>query len=417
MKTLYLFNPENDMALACGDPYYMAPANARRMAAELSALPAWYADPGGDVLLDSSLRAKILKNPFPLPLPVNWVTEVSSVYNKVCPWGWSPSLARRLREAGVNAGACPSSEQMERIRRLSGRQTAVQLLPGLRGELPRELSRDCSAGADHFLLEEEQFGSLFTSTIGESFLFHSLREVEEFVVSHPKALLKAPWSGSGRGIQYTSGVFSAPLKGWVEHVLRTQHALVGEPRYDKILDFAMEFFSESDGSVRFAGYSLFETDKRGSYKENVLAGNADMESRLTGYVAAGVLHNVRERLLAELPTVIKGDYRGYLGVDMMICRAADAKEGKYVLHPCVEINLRMNMGVVARLLYDRYVYQGAYGRYVIEYYRTPGEAQEVHRTLSGQYPLLIESGKVRAGYFSLTPVDEDTAYQVYVLVN
>ena len=26
MEALYLFNPENDMALACGDPYYMAPA-------------------------------------------------------------------------------------------------------------------------------------------------------------------------------------------------------------------------------------------------------------------------------------------------------------------------------------------------------------------------------------------------------
>ena len=36
MEALYLFNPENDMALACGDPYYMAPASARRMAAELS---------------------------------------------------------------------------------------------------------------------------------------------------------------------------------------------------------------------------------------------------------------------------------------------------------------------------------------------------------------------------------------------
>jgi pyruvate-ferredoxin/flavodoxin oxidoreductase len=31
MEALYLFNPENDMALACGDPYYMAPASARRM--------------------------------------------------------------------------------------------------------------------------------------------------------------------------------------------------------------------------------------------------------------------------------------------------------------------------------------------------------------------------------------------------
>lgn len=51
----------NDMALACGDPYYMAPASARRMAAELSVLPAWYAEQGGTVWLDSALRMKTME--------------------------------------------------------------------------------------------------------------------------------------------------------------------------------------------------------------------------------------------------------------------------------------------------------------------------------------------------------------------
>ena len=41
--------------------------------------------------------------------------------------------------------------------------------------------------------------------------------------------------------------------------------------------------------------------------------------------------------------------------------------------PCVEINLRMNMGVVARLIYDNYVCDGVQGRYVIEYYAKPGD--------------------------------------------
>lgn len=52
----------NDMALACGDPYYMAPASARRMAAELSMLPAWYAEEGGTVWLDSAQRMKQWKD-------------------------------------------------------------------------------------------------------------------------------------------------------------------------------------------------------------------------------------------------------------------------------------------------------------------------------------------------------------------
>ena len=52
------------MALACGDPYYMAPASARRMAAELSMLPAWYAEEGGTVWLDSAQRMKTMEDIF-----------------------------------------------------------------------------------------------------------------------------------------------------------------------------------------------------------------------------------------------------------------------------------------------------------------------------------------------------------------
>ena len=51
MKKLYLFNPENDMALASGSPYYMAPASAKKMASDLGTLPAWYAEAGSRVLV------------------------------------------------------------------------------------------------------------------------------------------------------------------------------------------------------------------------------------------------------------------------------------------------------------------------------------------------------------------------------
>ena len=40
-RTIYYFNPENDMALANFTPYYKAPAEIVRMANDLAALPAW----------------------------------------------------------------------------------------------------------------------------------------------------------------------------------------------------------------------------------------------------------------------------------------------------------------------------------------------------------------------------------------
>ena len=49
--------------------------------------------------------------------------------------------------------------------------------------------------------------------IGGGFVLSSTEKVKAFVLSHPRALLKAPWSGSGRGIQYVSGSFTIPLEG------------------------------------------------------------------------------------------------------------------------------------------------------------------------------------------------------------
>ena len=404
METLYLFNPENDMALACGDPYYMAPASARRMAAELSALPAWYAQQGGNVWLDSPERAKIIKKQFPMSLPVNWVSEFSPIYNKVCPWGWNPSLVHRLQEAGFPATAYPSAERMTRIRQLSGRQTAVQVL--------RNLRRGANVCPSNGLSDVSGQTQEFTPTVGEAFVLSSVEEVENFVIAYSRALLKAPWSGSGRGIRHTSGEFPSPLKGWVRHILTTQNEVIGEPFYDKLLDFAMEFFADDRGRVCFVGYSLFETDKRGVYKENILASDADIEARIAVYIPIKTLRQVCDALLVELTKMIKGEYEGYLGVDMMICHTSDG----YTLHPCVEINFRMNMGVLARLIYDRYVCDGVQGRYVIEHYAAPGEAWRSHLALQEKNPLRMEDEKVKSGYLSLTPITEDTAYQAYIIL-
>ena len=390
MEVLCLFNPENDMALACGDACYMPPASALRMAADLSVLPAWYAaEDGTAVWVDSSRRADRAAELLWVGTSVQWVTEIIPIYNKVFPWGWNAALIRRLREAGISDDILPSAEQMAAIRRLSARQTAVKVLGRLRVLLP-------------------------DVTVGDAFVFDAVEQVEEFVLHTPSVVLKAPWSGSGRGIQYASGTFPLPQRKWVERVIRTQQAVIGEPFYERVIDFAMEFYAFGDGNIRFAGYSLFETDKRGSYKENVLAADKAIENRLAEYVSITCLHRLCDIFLAELSVAIGEEYQGYLGVDMMVCRLPD---GRYALHPCVEINLRMNMGVVSRLFYDRYVYQGATGRYVVEYYPNRGEACRADETFRKENPLQIEEGRIRSGYLSLTPVMEDTAYQVYVIIN
>jgi hypothetical protein len=73
-----------------------------------------------------------------------------------------------------------------------------------------------------------------------------------------------------------------------------------------------------------------------------------------------------------------GQYQGIVGIDMMVVRGG-------LIHPCVEINLRMNMGVVAMKLYEegltslsRSLYGGHYfypaiedGKFFIAYSSDP----------------------------------------------
>lgn len=385
MRSLYLFNPENDMALASGSPYYMAPVSAKKMGADLAALPVWYAPAGAAVWLPEVRQAEWLREGCPFAVGVESVAAFSdAVYNKVVPWGWSPSLLRRLREADCPSSSLLSDEEVGRLRRLSSRELAVRLLPRLRCE----------------------------GTLGESSLLFSVEEAERFAAVRGSVLLKAPWSGSGRGLRAVEGSLDASQAGWVRRVIASQGAVAGEPRYERVADFAIEFRLEG-GEAHAAGYSLFETDARGNYKENVLASDEVIEARLSAYVGAGVLREVGLCLRRLLTEELGGVYRGYLGVDMMVCRT----ERGYALHPCVEVNLRYNMGVVSRLFFDRWVCPDATGRYVIEYFPEVGGALRFDEEMRARHPLEVKENRIRRGYVSLTPVYADTCYQAFVCVD
>ena len=377
MKKLYLFNPENDMALASGSPYYMAPSSAKKMATDLAVLPAWYADAESEILVSDSRQVEWLRNGCRLPLSVTGVLSVSDEHEDIVPWGWSPALKHRLGTGRVKA------IDVDTLRTLSSRMTAVSLLPKLRVE----------------------------GTVGESHWFTSLENVCEFSMKHGSVFLKAPWSGSGKGIQSLCGVPDDNLKGWIRRIIASQGGVVGEPYYNKVKDFAMEFMVSDEG-VSFVGYSLFDTDIRGIYKENVLASDEVIEKELSFYVDLSVFQQIREKLLHRLRLVADDIYRGYLGVDMMIVQTSDG----FAIHPCVEVNWRMNMGVVSRIFFNRYVCPEVTGRYVIEYYPNSGDALKSHEEMKANNPLCLDGGKISEGYLSLTPVFEDTNYQIYVLM-
>lgn len=406
------------MALANNTPYYKMPAEIGRMADDLAVLPAWFAAclsdregvagqidlpffpsvgmawqrMGTDALLtvkvaamdDVELLRKQSQGGLALP-NVNWTDEWSKgIYH---PWGWNKALVHCLRESGIAAESLPTEEQLVRYRVLAGRQQCVEVLQAFAGK---------------------------HGICGEAKVCCSFEEVKQGLQQTGQSILKAPWSGSGRGLVRLSwDTLTDSVAGWVARILRTQGYLMLEPLYDKVCDFAMEFLAVGNGDIRFAGYSFFDTDAHGNYKANWLATNEAIEQRLCTWVTADVLQEVRATLVAVLSGLLGTSYSGYLGVDMMVCRTEDG----YRVHPCVEINLRMNMGVVSRLITDTYLAPSVQGWYVVEHYGADGEALEAHKQLSAAHPVrLTADGRLQSGYFSLTPVKPGTRYQVYLQV-
>ena len=341
-KALYIFNPEHDLALASGETNYMAPASARRMASELALLPMWYAEEGSAVLAPSAYNLGYVKKIQELlGLSVDLMTEPELAIEPnldIRPWGWDVALRKRLSGLGMDEALLPSMEQLNGLREYSHRSKAVSLLPEL------------------------QLNEYFC---GESYYLKTQEEWKTFVEERECCLLKAPLSGSGKGLNWCKGIFTPFISGWCTRVAASQGGIIAEPIYNKVEDFAMEFYSDGTGEVTFMGYSLFHTGKSGMYEGNRLLSNEAIWKQLSQYVPSKALTDLENCLKYRLSALVGTVYKGYLGVDMMICRFPENEKPFFRIHPCVEINLRMNMGVVARFLYDRYVRSDSTGRFLI----------------------------------------------------
>lgn len=388
---LYIFNPEADLALADFSENYMAPALIRRMAADLAVLPMWWADEGDAVVAASAYNLPFVKEMNRLfGRRVGLVTppelaELSGAEYR--PWGWNPALRKWLLKQGVEPEALPSRADLEVCRRLSGREVALEVLASFRGA-----EGCCGTG-------------------------RCLKSVEEcrlyWQEQRGRCVFKSPWSGSGKGLLWCYSGFSEAVAGWCAKVLAVQGALIGMPLYNKVCDFAMEFEASGEGEVRFIGYSRFDTNAKGAYEGNRLQTDAAIERWLSSWVGTDVLERICRQLLQELRVKLAG-YRGVMGVDMMICRMDD---GSCMVCPCVEVNLRMNMGVVAHTLCRRILSPEVTGRFVVEAFASAEALHEAHQADCAACPAVVRDGRLTVGYLPLAPVSPQSRYRAYIQVD
>ena len=173
----------------------------------------------------------------------------------------------------------------------------------------------------------------------------------------------------------------------------------------------MEFDKDKEGRVSFIGYSLFHTNDRGAYGGNLLLSDAQIEEYLTRYVPLETLHRVREVAKDVSERRFVG-YAGCLGMDMMVCRSGEG----FWIHPCVEVNLRMNMGILAGSLYRRLLVPDAVGYFRIEYHTSADALRACHLRDETAYPLALHEGRVMSGYMPLVPVTPSSRYRAFIKV-
>lgn len=393
VKPIFLFNPEHDLALANGDRHFIAPRNIREMACDLAELMSITTPLYEEATLQGSA------SPHPIP------------------WGWDAACTERFKKMGITTPALPTDGAIAALSMHSERGTAHRLLNAFHQSHPDSLY------------------------IGESLIVRSFDELAAYAMQHSHILLKAPLSGSGKGLRHVNfnanekpnenSQQTSPLKkveSWANALIHRHGYLTAEPYYPKVLDFAMEFITDAMG-CHFIGYSLFVTDNHGRYIGSRLTSDAEIENTLTGYIPREVLHEVRRWVIEHHSHIVPPAWDTVqhplpFGIDMMI---VDMKQwstingqqtedkSPFALHPCIEINLRMNMGIIAHELYRHRLTPDATGTYQIARFADNATLRQFHEEHTHLHPATYHEGKLSSGYMLLTPITDDTLHLAYAL--
>ena len=330
MVNVYLFNPEHDLALAHGSHNYTAPPFARQFRRDLRLLPAWVAPAGSfvavseDAPIDEDCRWLQDHQLDVKPIKISQIADLGPC--RIHPWGWDSALRYRLRQAGISPEYLPTDEQLEWVRRLSHRRTTI---------------------AVHKALDEA-----FSPCPVE---LSTREDVIAFMNHHPGCYLKMPWSGSGKGIySVIDPQCDQHVLRWIDGALHRQGSLLCEVGLDSIQDFAVECECR-DGKTVLTGYSVFDNDFHSQFGSGIVAPMEELHQLLLKEYPA--LDQVVENVLVALDSIIAPHYDGPVGVDMMFYRKED---GTVALNPCVEVNLRMTMGMITAAMGSRHGLRGKF---------------------------------------------------------
>ena len=335
MQRLLVFNPGHEEALRYSEILHYTPSKlVRCMMSDLASLMCTLAEPGDYIYQPSvDFREACLLDHQGNKVATNRLLELPPL--ELCMWALEPHLMKQIvswcRSHQIDI-KCPIIS--EDYLSLSHRRSASEFLDKLREIEP---SINCD------LLNYPKW-----------FDVHNLSELKEYVQmlrlqGYEELMLKSPYSSSGRGVHCVSTDLSSEDL-LVVRSLKHGGSFSIEPKLSKVQDYSM-LLHVDEKSVRLIGFSKFFTSEgnKSAYNGSLLQPSQEVEKEL-----AGILGDKLQSLVSFVQQYIGdrlgGTYVGYLGVDMISYKD---QEGHLRLHPCIEINVRCTMGVIALSLFDR----------------------------------------------------------------
>lgn len=403
LPDLYFFNPTCEPAIANGSSFYTAPARLRKLEEDLSCLPVWLASEKDQVLVTGAVDVpfvnRMLELGFVLPEMVNlrqafsdsnWLSQPKGGLR---PWGWSPAVGKLFEMV------LPSCSEEFRISAVSswqeGHRELYSRLTGI------DLLKD--------ILKKYSF-SWLPAEFELAIVCHTIEQIQQKVSRHETAVVKSPWSSSGRGLLLFPNPDSRKKNEEVLSGMLKQQGFVSvEPWLNKVIDLSYQFYSKN-GIISYKGRTFFETDHKGRYLRNFLA-----DEPVTSGEVSDFLKEHDSRVISLLQTALSQSnyarlYEGWIGVDSMVFRAAS---GELKFQPVVEINGRYTMGAVALKLHDKLV-EGSKGYFRI-YFSAGTSFLKFARKQEAEKPLVLRDGKIESGFLALTPQLETNHFGAYLV--
>jgi hypothetical protein len=372
------------MAIANGEVAWQPNRILQQFEKDLELLPYIFAQ-SEDYIIVSELpeneflnSLKTIKNISPNYIPKSRLKDEKAFQNhqniNLQPWGWSP-VAHHL----LNSLKSKTSQSFRNSLNFIWKEKLKEIV-----------SRKFSAIILNSICNKNP-SMPYTPKSLHPVSIDNVNKIEEYVRKWNQVVLKAPWSSSGRGVQMLRyAEINKSNKQWVSGVIKQQGFIMIEPLLDKIEDFSLQFHI-SPKKIEFLGVGKFETNTNGQYISNTINPDTQFIEKIVPL----------ERLVLQITDALKlkkiqESYEGYAGFDLMTINY----NNQVLIQPCVEINWRYNMGLVALQL-QKLIHPQAKGTFGVHFHPKKSFISFADEKRK-EYPLTLKNNLPFKGFFPLS---------------